>query len=394
MAAAHEKRGAGLHTLYISPLKALAVDVARNLIEPVDEMGSRPDRNAHRRHVGVAPDTAADATAGHSADDAGAGGAAAQPRGRAATCSPTSTRSILDELHALAASKRGDLLALDLARLRTLAPGLRDDRAVGDGCAADANCAPTWSPQTQPDTATSPGRSRADRRAAPSRISPSSKREEPVPWAGHTARYAMPRCLRRDPRHTGWRWCSSTRACRPSAVPGAVAHQRRQPADRAASRLARRGAAAQGRSGDGGGPAPGRRRTSTLDLGIDWGDVDLVIHVGAPKGASRLHAADRPRQSPARRAVAGAARAGEPLRGAGMPGGASMPRRPARRTRCCRGRARSTCWRSTFWAWPAPAPFDPGRAVRRSTLGGALRWSEARHSSTAWSISSRPAATR
>jgi ATP-dependent Lhr-like helicase len=28
--------------------------------------------------------------------------------------------------------------------------------------------------------------------------------------------------------------------------------------------------------------------TSTLDLGIDWGDVDLVITVGAPKGASRL----------------------------------------------------------------------------------------------------------
>ena len=28
--------------------------------------------------------------------------------------------------------------------------------------------------------------------------------------------------------------------------------------------------------------------TSTLDLGIDWGDVDLVIHIGAPKGASRL----------------------------------------------------------------------------------------------------------
>ena len=28
--------------------------------------------------------------------------------------------------------------------------------------------------------------------------------------------------------------------------------------------------------------------TSTLDLGIDWGDVDLVVHIGAPKGASRL----------------------------------------------------------------------------------------------------------
>lgn len=28
-----------LHTLYISPLKALAVDVARNLMTPVEEMG-------------------------------------------------------------------------------------------------------------------------------------------------------------------------------------------------------------------------------------------------------------------------------------------------------------------------------------------------------------------
>ena len=38
--------------------------------------------------------------------------------------------------------------------------------------------------------------------------------------------------------------------------------------------------------------ASGRLRavvcTSSLDLGIDWGDIDLVINVGAPKGASRL----------------------------------------------------------------------------------------------------------
>ena len=48
--------------------------------------------------------------------------------------------------------------------------------------------------------------------------------------------------------------------------------------------------------------AAGRLRavvcTSSLDLGVDWGDVDLVINVGAPKGASRLAAAHRPRQSP------------------------------------------------------------------------------------------------
>jgi ATP-dependent Lhr-like helicase len=38
--------------------------------------------------------------------------------------------------------------------------------------------------------------------------------------------------------------------------------------------------------------AAGRLRgvvcTSSLDLGVDWGDVDLVINIGAPKGASRL----------------------------------------------------------------------------------------------------------
>src|SRR5258707_1950714 len=32
------RRGGGLHTLYISPLKALAIDIARNLEQPVAEM--------------------------------------------------------------------------------------------------------------------------------------------------------------------------------------------------------------------------------------------------------------------------------------------------------------------------------------------------------------------
>ncbi len=45
--------------------------------------------------------------------------------------------------------------------------------------------------------------------------------------------------------------------------------------------------------------------TATLDLGIDWGDVDLVVNIGAPKGASRLiqrigrsnHRMDEPSQA-------------------------------------------------------------------------------------------------
>ena len=31
--------GEGLHTLYVSPLKALAVDIHRNLLVPIEEMG-------------------------------------------------------------------------------------------------------------------------------------------------------------------------------------------------------------------------------------------------------------------------------------------------------------------------------------------------------------------
>ena len=36
-----EKPVSGLHTLYVSPLKALAVDVQRNLLTPIEEMGGR-----------------------------------------------------------------------------------------------------------------------------------------------------------------------------------------------------------------------------------------------------------------------------------------------------------------------------------------------------------------
>ncbi|MFN7000478.1 MAG: DEAD/DEAH box helicase, partial [Elioraea tepidiphila] len=39
LAALAEAPREGLHTLYVSPLKALATDIARNLTRPVTEMG-------------------------------------------------------------------------------------------------------------------------------------------------------------------------------------------------------------------------------------------------------------------------------------------------------------------------------------------------------------------
>ena len=118
------KKGAGLHTLYISPLKALAVDVQRNLTTPIDEMGlairtetrtgdtSLARRQRQRtRPPQILMTTPEQLTLLLSHADA-------------AHLFADLDTIILDELHALSASKRGDLLALDVARLRTLAPDL------------------------------------------------------------------------------------------------------------------------------------------------------------------------------------------------------------------------------------------------------------------------------
>src|SRR5262249_18989280 len=116
---------AALHTLYISPLKALAVDVHRNLVRPVEDLGlpirietrtgdTPPARRARQR---IAPPPMLMTT----------------PESLALLLShPDSAKTfaqlcsvIVDEVHALAGSKRGDLLALGLARLSRLAPGAR-----------------------------------------------------------------------------------------------------------------------------------------------------------------------------------------------------------------------------------------------------------------------------
>jgi ATP-dependent Lhr-like helicase len=118
------RRGGGLHTLYISPLKALAVDIARNLETPVAEMklpirietrtGDTPasKRQRQRRdppHILLTtPEQLALILA--SAD--------------APFLFGSLRRVVLDELHALVMSKRGDLLSLGLARLFALAPDL------------------------------------------------------------------------------------------------------------------------------------------------------------------------------------------------------------------------------------------------------------------------------
>ncbi|MBI3436892.1 MAG: ligase-associated DNA damage response DEXH box helicase [Proteobacteria bacterium] len=282
-------RPSGLHTLYISPLKALAVDVARNLGRPVAEMalslrietrtGDTPasKRQRQRRQppdiLLTTPEQVALLLA--SAD--------------APYLFQGLRRVVLDELHALVTSKRGDLLALALARLYRLAPTLT---CVGlSATVADPpELARFLTPQTSRGVAATDFAAAdivvAAAGAAPLVEMHDSARD--IPWAGHTARHALAEIYRLIGRHRTTLVFVNTRSqaemvfqelwrINEDAIAIALHHGSLDVAQR------RKVEAAM---------ATGRLRavvcTSSLDLGVDWGDVDLVVNLGAPKGASRL----------------------------------------------------------------------------------------------------------
>ncbi len=277
-------RPPGVHTLYLSPLKALAVDIARNLEAPVREMGLKlrletrtGDTSAHKRQrQKVSPPDILLTTPEQLALLLAAR--------EAASMFADLRCVVLDELHALAPSKRGDLLALDLARLATLAP---QHRRVGlSATVDDPNVLARYlAPQV-------PGVVRLARvvRGAPGATPNVSimHTEAEVPWAGHMARHAMHDILtaiksaqtalvfvntRMQAEFVFQALWSINSENLPIALHhGSLAPEQRRKVEGAMAKGALRGVVC----------------TSTLDLGIDWGAVDLVINVGAPKGASRI----------------------------------------------------------------------------------------------------------
>ena len=276
--------GSALHTLYISPLKALAVDIHRNLEAPIAEMrlpirhetrtGDTPQdrRERQRKHpphlLMTTPESLAlmlsYADAGRmSADCAGV---------------------VVDELHAMAGTKRGDLLSLGLARLKTLAPNCR---IVGlSATVAHPDALTAWLSRTAgPMAAMSAGSH------GPPGLQPHIdilETRERLPWSGHMAVHAIAEVYQRI-REAGttvvfvntraqaelvfqelWRLNEDTL---PIAMHhGSLAREQRRKVEAAMARGALRAVVA----------------TSSLDLGIDWAEVDLVVQVGAPKGVSRL----------------------------------------------------------------------------------------------------------
>ncbi len=277
------RREGGLHTLYISPLKALAVDIARNLEAPVAEMrlpvrietrtGDTPTAKRQRQRrdppdiLLTTPEQLALLLA--SAD--------------APYLFGSLRRVILDELHALVTSKRGDLLSLGLARLFRHAPGL-----AGIGLSATVAEPADLCRFMVPQRAAG---ARADLIVAEGGAAPNVAMLETVerlPWAGHSARYALGELYGLIKAHRTTLVFVNTR----SQAEGIFQDLWHVNDDNLAIALHHGSLDVAQRRKVEAAMATGRLRavvcTSSLDLGVDWGDVDLVVNIGAPKGASRL----------------------------------------------------------------------------------------------------------
>ncbi|MET3853393.1 ligase-associated DNA damage response DEXH box helicase [Rhizobium sp. OAE497] len=274
----------GIHTLYVSPLKALAVDIERNLTKPVEEMGlpvtienrTGDTPNAKRQRQKLNPPDILLTTPEQVA--------LLLANGEAERFFKDLRYVVLDELHSLVTSKRGHMLSLGIARLRRLAPNLQ---TIGlSATVAEPMDLQKWLVAQEEGREHHAGLVTVEGGAKPE-IS-ILKTEERIPWSGHSAKYAIPDVYKELLDHQTTLLFVNTRSqaemlfqelwtINEDNLPIALHHgsldvsqRRKVEAAMAANKL--RAVVA----------------TSTLDLGIDWGDVDLVIHVGAPKGASRL----------------------------------------------------------------------------------------------------------
>jgi len=273
--------GSGIHTLYLSPLKALTTDVERNLMTPIREIGlnihvesrTGDTKQAKKQRQREFPPDILLTT----------------PEQLALFCAWDGARSyfvdlkcvVLDEVHAIWSGKRGDLLSLGLGRLQQFAPGMR--RVALSATVDDPEMIADWlRPSVESPITIVCG----DPGAPP--VVDVLVSQGKVPWAGHTGQHAIPEVYEAIKGagmtlifvNTRWQaefvfqslWAINDDNLPIGLHHGSLAAEQRRKVEAAMARGDLRAVVC----------------TSTLDLGIDWGDVDLVIQLAAPKGASRL----------------------------------------------------------------------------------------------------------
>lgn len=268
---------AGLHTLYVSPLKALAKDIGRNLRSPVEEMALPVRIEDRTGDTGQAARKRQRTDPPHILLTTPESLALLLSYEEAPRLFAPLARVIVDEVHALAGSKRGDQLALALARLATLAPSHR--RTALSATVDDPAAIAGWlAPDTEIHFA-DPGPA-ADVTILDGAGDP--------PWAGMGGRYAAPKVMDLIRGHRTTIVFINTRAQAELFFQALWAEN----AEGLPIGLHHGSLSREARARVEGAMAEGALRavvaTGSLDLGLDWGEVDLVIQIGAPKAVKRL----------------------------------------------------------------------------------------------------------
>ena len=277
----------GLHTLYVSPLKALAQDVKRNLLSPIEEIGlpikvetrsgdTPSDRKKRQRerppHILLTTPESLSLLLSYP---------------ESAELFAGLKRIVIDEVHAFATDKRGDLLALSLARLHALAP--QAQRVALSATLANPRDFQEWlAPQTGAAGEIAAAALVIGEEGAEPEVEILLPLEERVPWGGHAGRWAVPQLYEAIKANRTTLVFTNTRflaefifqclwEANEDHLPigihhGSLSTEARRKVEEAMARGELRALVC----------------TASLDLGIDWGDIDLVVQMGAPKGSSRL----------------------------------------------------------------------------------------------------------
>ncbi|MEM6811311.1 MAG: ligase-associated DNA damage response DEXH box helicase [Pseudomonadota bacterium] len=274
----HRGSNKKLHTLYISPLKALAVDVHRNITKPSEDLdldftfetrtGDTP-QSRRARQKKKPPDMLM-----------------TTPESLALMLSYEDSHEyfkdlkfiIIDELHAFLHSKRADLLSLNLERLNQFAPQVQRIGLSATIC--DKETAKDWLCRKDSSIV------QIEQKVLPQvKILQSDQR---MPWSGHSATYAVEQIYEAIKKVNLAVVFVNTRAqaefmfqslwqLNDDNLKIGVHHG-------SLEKELRRKVEAHMASGE----LDCVVATGSLDLGLDWADVDLVLQVGAPKGVSRL----------------------------------------------------------------------------------------------------------
>lgn len=273
----------GLHTLYITPLRAVARDITQALARPVADLGldlrveSRTGdttSGTRARQRKVLPTVLVTTPESLSIQLTYADAA---QRFKHVQC------LVIDEWHALLGSKRGALLELAMSRVRALAPQLRTwalSATLKDPAAA-ARAAAGADRETTVITAPLP------REITVESIRPPSA--DAIPWFGRMGFVMLPQVVEAlDParstllftttRNQAENWFQAIARARPDWVPKMGLHHSAIDGDeRRRIEL-----------GLGDGTVTLVVCTASLDLGVDFGPVERVFNIGSPKGIARL----------------------------------------------------------------------------------------------------------